>query len=370
MTDRVPYDRLHIQDSELTGLPMTGSIFTTDRVPYDRLHIYYLEGRPGDAAPPMGPDFIGDWGEEDSTFLFFSRPAPERVAALLARCPAARLVDHYEMTYDQWQGGELSAFTVGRLRVRPPWRAPEERADGHADAGHPGGAEGGAGEGSGMGQGMGQGMRQGVGQGVGQGIGQRIGQGIGQGVGQGIGQGIGQGVGQDGLEILLDPGVVFGSGTHPTTRDCLALMDRLMAAESIETALDLGCGTGILAAAAARLGCRRVLAVDLNLLAARTTLANIRRNGLDDRALTICARAEDFAGGEADLLIANIHYEVMAALIEGGCLGGKRWLILSGLLRSQADAVADALARRRVKIHERRIQEGIWTTFLGETMDG
>ncbi|MCG8492832.1 MAG: 50S ribosomal protein L11 methyltransferase, partial [Sneathiellales bacterium] len=64
------------------------------------------------------------------------------------------------------------------------------------------------------------------------------------------------------FSIALDPGVVFGTGTHPTTRECLDFMERAFRESSIETVLDLGTGTGLLAIAAAKLGALKTLAVD------------------------------------------------------------------------------------------------------------
>ena len=85
--------------------------------------------------------------------------------------------------------------------------------------------------------------------------------------------------------IVLDPGVVFGTGTHPTTGDCLDFLQRICAEERIETVIDAGTGTGLLALAAARLGCRKILALDFNFLAARTAGINIRHNHLAQRVL-------------------------------------------------------------------------------------
>ncbi len=168
------------------------------------------------------------------------------------------------------------------------------------------------------------------------------------------------------VEIVLDPGVVFGTGTHPTTRDCLAAIDLVCAGEKVSRMLDLGTGTGVLALAAIKLGCRQAVAVDFNFLAAGTTLENVRLNNLDRQILVINGRAEDTTGYQADLLVANIHYAVMRQLVRTTGFLEKKWFILSGLLRSEAKSISDYLANQPVTIVKRWNQDGIWHTFLGK----
>jgi ribosomal protein L11 methyltransferase len=158
---------------------------------------------------------------------------------------------------------------------------------------------------------------------------------------------------------------------HPTTADCLGFIETLCGQEKIRTALDVGTGTGLLAIAAAQMGCERVLAVDLNLLAVKTARENIRLNQMENRVLAVQALAEDFTEIPADLIIANIHYDVMKDLIASRhflCHPEKnreRWVILSGLLRSQAWMVKDCLIKAGVNIMDQKEQGGIWHTFLG-----
>lgn len=164
--------------------------------------------------------------------------------------------------------------------------------------------------------------------------------------------------------ILLDPGVVFGTGRHQTTEDCLGYMEYLCRKEKISTVVDIGTGTGILALGAAALGCERVLALDFNLLAVRTTLKNIRLNNFEDKILAIQARGEDFMDVPAQLVVANIHYDVMRTLIEAPAFVEKPWLILSGLLKSEADKVCDRLKEKPVTLVERISPDGVWNTLL------
>jgi ribosomal protein L11 methyltransferase len=167
--------------------------------------------------------------------------------------------------------------------------------------------------------------------------------------------------------ILLDPGVVFGTGTHPTTRDCLGALEMAFEQNPAALTLDLGTGTGILAIAAARLGSGRVLAVDLNFLAARTAKRNVRLNCLEDRILVAKADAEKCMDLPCDLMVSNIHFEVMKHLINSKGFLNKKQFILSGLLSSQAIAVSEQLQGLSVKILARWAQDGIWHTFYGQT---
>jgi ribosomal protein L11 methyltransferase len=169
----------------------------------------------------------------------------------------------------------------------------------------------------------------------------------------------------DGRLIVLDPGVVFGTGNHPTTRDCLAALETIYKLETPQTVLDLGTGTGLLALAAGRLGGRRILAVDNNFLAARTAGRNVRLNRMEDAILAIQGRAEDVVQRPVDLLVANIHYDVLQRLISAENLLDKTWFVLSGLLRSQARDAERRLAQLPVKLLRRWECEGTWYTLMG-----
>jgi len=165
--------------------------------------------------------------------------------------------------------------------------------------------------------------------------------------------------------IILDPGVVFGTGTHPTTRNCLDALQLAFADRSIRTALDLGTGTGLLALAAGLLGCPKVLATDLTLLAARTAQRNVKLNGLADRILVAQGDAEKFMDFTSDLVVSNIHYDVMKKLIRSTGFLKKKRFILSGLMRSEAAKIESTLADLPVEIIHRWDQDGIWHTFYG-----
>jgi len=165
--------------------------------------------------------------------------------------------------------------------------------------------------------------------------------------------------------ILLDPGLVFGTGTHSTTHDCLNALQSLFQHCRPSSTLDLGTGTGLLAMAAAALGSRRTVALDLNALAVETAKDNIRRNEMQERVLTLRGRAEYGIRLAADLVVANIHYEVMDKLLESPGFLQKRWFILSGLLTGQARAATARLEAMPVQLWRRWSEDGIWHTLLG-----
>jgi len=142
------------------------------------------------------------------------------------------------------------------------------------------------------------------------------------------------------VRIELDPGLAFGTGTHPTTAMCLEWLDGEDVAG--EAVVDYGCGSGILAIAAARLGAASVLAMDIDPQALIATQENAGRNGV---AARIAVTADPtLAAGSADLLLANILAGPLVGLAprfaQAVRAGGR--LALSGLLLEQADTVTAA----------------------------
>lgn len=166
--------------------------------------------------------------------------------------------------------------------------------------------------------------------------------------------------------IVLDPGVVFGSGNHPTTRDCLNALDFLLCEERVESAIDLGTGSGILALGAARLGVDKIIAIDNNPLSVITAGKNVAANKMEGTILVVRGRAEDFIDCASDLVIANIHFDVMKRILQSEGFFQKKWFILSGLLKSEARAVVDGLFSHHAEIIKSWIHEGIWHTYLGK----
>nr|WP_305793090.1 50S ribosomal protein L11 methyltransferase [Sedimenticola hydrogenitrophicus] len=146
----------------------------------------------------------------------------------------------------------------------------------------------------------------------------------------------------DAIVVELDPGLAFGTGTHPTTALCLQWLDRTPL-EGLEL-IDFGCGSGILAVAALKLGAKRVYATDHDPQAMQATVANAEKNGVLER-LQPCDPA-DLPGHPVDLVLANILAGTLIELKEQLTRltrpGGR--IILSGILSEQAQMVSDAYA--------------------------
>jgi len=144
----------------------------------------------------------------------------------------------------------------------------------------------------------------------------------------------------DALNITLDPGLAFGTGAHATTRLCLLWLRQHV--EPGISLLDYGCGSGILAIAAAKLGARRVVGTDIDPQAVRSSIDNARANGIDAAFVT----ADTLAPGRFDLVVANIlanPLRILAPALAARVAPGGR-IALAGILAGQAPQVADAYA--------------------------
>ena len=269
--------------------------------PYEQLHIYNFDSIPVvDDGVKNHDNYLGTWEEDGTAFLFFSAPVNDLITELETRNPKTALVEHYEMSGEDWHGDRIEPYWVESLCIAPPWG----RAD--ADA-----------------------------------------------------------IKATDKEVLLDPGVVFGTGRHQTTEDCLTLIHRVCSKENIDRVVDIGTGTGLLSLGAAALGCDQVLACDFNHLAVQTTLKNIRLNRFEDKILAFQARGEEMMTIPCDLMVANIHYDVMQHIIAHPGFLEKPRFILSGLLNTETRKVLEFLKGLPVHIVERRCPDGIWNTILG-----
>jgi ribosomal protein L11 methyltransferase len=161
-------------------------------------------------------------------------------------------------------------------------------------------------------------------------------------------------------EVVIDPGQAFGTGAHDTTRLCLELLCEL---EPEGPFVDLGCGSGVLAIAAAKLGWAPVLGVDHERESVAATLANAAANGVEVRAERFDL-LRDGPAPTAPTVAANLLRPLLLAVARAG-FGGEppRTLIASGLLRHEADEIAAAFAAHGLRELGRR-ETAEWAAVL------
>ncbi|WEK53073.1 MAG: 50S ribosomal protein L11 methyltransferase [Candidatus Cohnella colombiensis] len=180
---------------------------------------------------------------------------------------------------------------------------------------------------------------------------------------------------EDEVIIEIDPGMAFGTGTHPTTTLCLVALDQ--AIRGGEQIIDVGTGSGILAIGAMKLGAEHVLAVDLDPVAVASAQDNIRLNGLEERVevrtsdLLGVLNANDRAAANADIVVANILAEiimlflddVMEVLKPGGLY------ICSGIYKNKEQLVESGLQAAGFELVETLKQED-WVAFVARKPEG
>ncbi len=173
----------------------------------------------------------------------------------------------------------------------------------------------------------------------------------------------------DAVPIQIDAGLAFGSGEHATTRGCLLALDRLARRRRFERVLDLGCGSGILAIAAAKCWPARILAVDNDAQAVAVAAENARRNAVAARITCVhgdgCQHPLVRARAPFDLVLANLLADLLCdmardlarSLAPGGVA------ILSGLFDRQAARVVRAHLPYQLSLRD-RVDIDLWTTLI------
>ena len=175
-----------------------------------------------------------------------------------------------------------------------------------------------------------------------------------------------QAAAEDEVEIVLDPGMAFGTGTHPSTQLCLRALETCVRVG--DDVLDLGCGSGILAIAAARLGAASVLALDNDPVAVTAARQNF---ALNPAAARVCAQEGSLealhdSGKQFDLIVINILAHIIMRLCEEGLAETLRpggCGIFSGIINDQAETVESALRRAGLE-PTARLQQDDWVALL------
>jgi ribosomal protein L11 methyltransferase len=191
------------------------------------------------------------------------------------------------------------------------------------------------------------------------------------------------------IPIIIEPGMAFGTGTHPTTQVCLELLEGVFdkrrkineqktpsAAIHSPSVIDIGCGSGILTIAARKLGASSLLGVDIDPEALVNALENAKHNGVEDQIEWAVGSVREIQGAQfalesADILLANLLAPIIIRLLDqglAGLLNENGSMILSGILTEQEDDVHAALKQHRLGIRNRR-QVGDWVGLLGYRSD-
>lgn len=157
-------------------------------------------------------------------------------------------------------------------------------------------------------------------------------------------------------DIRLDPSVIFGSGFHPTTRMCLAMLLKYLSAPELQhhTMLELGCGTGLLAIAAAQRGVEKITAVDYNSLACELATENAERNNVKEK---ICVEQRDLLEGlpdtKVDIVVANLYRDLLRQLFKNEKFWQGNLYIISGFISSMEEELLAALPEKGLRFLER-----------------
>ena len=165
--------------------------------------------------------------------------------------------------------------------------------------------------------------------------------------------------------IRIDPGMAFGTGTHETTSSCIILMEKYLKPEF--KVLDVGCGSGILAIAAAFMGCSGVMGVDLDPDAVEAAKENVKINDLEDRVKILEGDLAEGLDIKADMVVANLTVNLIERLLAdiSAHMAADGIFIASGILTEQEQQAEEAIKAQGLEIVETLIR-GDWCTIAAK----
>ena len=174
---------------------------------------------------------------------------------------------------------------------------------------------------------------------------------------------------EDDLVIEIDPGNAFGSGTHETTSMCIEMIEKYM--KPSDTVIDVGCGSGILAIAAGKLGAKEIIAVDIDENAVNTARENLRLNGLSERSDVRHGDLIKVVPEKAELVVANIIADIIVRLSDDveSIMKPDALFVSSGLILDKVDWVIEELKKRQFEIVE-VMKKGEWAVVVSRKVKG
>ncbi|WP_304681086.1 50S ribosomal protein L11 methyltransferase [uncultured Clostridium sp.] len=166
------------------------------------------------------------------------------------------------------------------------------------------------------------------------------------------------------LVVDLDPGMAFGTGTHETTRMCIQALERYVKEES--TVFDVGCGSGILAIAAAKLGAKLAVGVDLDPVAVESSIENVGYNNLSNIEI-LHGNLVEVIDGKADIVVANILAEIICILTDDvkRVLKDGGIFITSGIIHDRVNMVCEKLEATGFEVIEKN-RDGEWNCIVAK----
>ena len=166
------------------------------------------------------------------------------------------------------------------------------------------------------------------------------------------------------LVVDLDPGMAFGTGTHETTRMCIQALERYVKEES--TVFDVGCGSGILAIAAAKLGAKLAVGVDLDPVAVESSIENVGYNNLKNIEI-LHGNLVEVIDGKADIVVANILAEIICILTDDvkRVLKDSGVFITSGIIHDRVDMICEKLEATGFEVIEKN-RDGEWNCIVAK----
>ncbi len=303
---------------------------------HERLWVYELKGS-GTPRNVPAEGLVGVWPEPPWYYLFYRQDSPEAVMEWLGANPEWVFTSSYSLPYSSWQDSSPARITVGPFSIdlspgdavncqeSPLPHASTDSCSGlilsafsREDPGEPPAEPHFAGA-----------------------------------------------VPVRSVPIRIDPGIVFGSGLHPTTKGCLLALSELFDHRDIRSVVDLGTGTGILAIASALSGASIVLALDNNPLALRVASQNAIANNVQTTIGFVAADSLSSISLLPDLLVMNLEWPSLEKILRARAWLGARRIVLAGFLPGMLSRVAELLLPC-LKIIKKIECEG-WPTIIAGT---